>query len=114
MPTHVVDADSRRDLLVAVMKHDTPIEDSPDHSDDILFVERKSHGRMRHIASRGKFHFTILHMEPRRGKQIMVSAMVVMHMRDQDILHVAGSIPTPLNPSLSGLSNVRARFSAIG
>jgi len=42
------------------------------------------------MAARGEGHFVILDVKARFGKQFQIAAMVVMHMADDDVFHIAG------------------------
>ncbi len=49
---HAMQAQARRDLIIAVVKNDASGEDFPDHRDHVLLVERKLQMGMAHAAAR--------------------------------------------------------------
>lgn len=76
--------DAGHDLPFAIMKSGPAAEDFAHHGDDIVDLERQPQCLMAHAASGGIGHFAILQVIPRLWKQIMIAAMVVMHMTDDD------------------------------
>jgi hypothetical protein len=83
----VVHTQTRRDIFVPVVKYHASGEKPADHRSNVLCIEWPTSERVRHVPSRAELHFAILNVVTRNWKQFMVAAMVVMHMRDDDVFH---------------------------
>ena len=59
-----------------------------DHPGDIIWLECMSNRSVTHVAARRVGHFIILQMVAGVREQVFVTAMVVMHMRNDDIAHI--------------------------
>ena len=88
VPAEMVHAESRGEFLVAIVKHNPSAVETPHHGNHVVFLEWKSHERMSHVTAGGELHFAILHVVPGRGKHRMVSAVVVVHVRDDDVFNL--------------------------
>src|SRR5580704_5844898 len=90
MAADVVHGDARHDLGLAVVKRAAARKDLAHHGDDVLDFERQPQRPMAHAAAGGIGHFAVLQMIAGLGKQIVVAAMVVMQVADDDVLDAVG------------------------
>ena len=88
MPRQVMQADPGIQLLVSGMKDHPSVEGAANHVDDIVGVKRRRQMPVSHGPTGAIGHLRVLHMEARLGKQRYVARMVIVHVRDHDILHV--------------------------
>ena len=90
MAADVVHGDARHDLVFAVVERATARKDLAHHGNDVLDLERQPQRPMAHAASGGVGHFAVLQVIARLRKQIVVAAMVVMQVADDDVLDAVG------------------------
>ena len=84
--TNVMYRQARGDLRVAVMELHAPRVDVADHGHDFIDLVRMREKIDGHVAPRGVGQFAILQMKTRSWKQVEIANMIVMKMRDDDIL----------------------------
>ena len=95
-----VDGHARRDLVVAVVKRDAAREYPLHHARDIVRFERVADHVMAHVAPGRILHLRVLKMEARVVEQLCIAAVVVMHMRDDDVAHIGMCDAERLEPAL--------------
>ena len=107
-----MEAETGRDLFIAVMEAHAAGEDAADHADNVVDRERMAEGVMAHRPAGRESHLAILDVECGVRKEIEPTGMVVMHMGDDHILDLAGSMPIAFSPSTGERSNSRFRSRA--
>ena len=90
MAADVMHGDARHDLILAVVERAPAGENLAHHSNDVLDLERQAQRPMAHAASGGVGHFAVLQMIARLREQIVVAAMVVMQVADDDVFDAVG------------------------
>ena len=85
-----------RELSVAVVKTDAPAIVQSDHADDVLDLERVRQERVPHVFAGGESELRFLKMKARFGKPVEVADMIVVKMRDDDVLDVRCAHPEEL------------------
>ena len=78
-------AHARRDFVVAVVESGAAGEHPAHHGDHVVGLERHAQGRVTHAAPARKGHLAVLQMVMGVRKQIMVAAMIVVQVTDDDI-----------------------------
>src|SRR5215212_2769235 len=86
MSAELVNTDPRRDFLVAVMEGNPALEDLADYRHHVLDLKRHAKRRVAHAPAGAIRHLGVLHVVPGPRKQIVVPAMVVVHMAYDDVL----------------------------
>ena len=84
----MVDGDSRRDLVLAVVKGDASVKHFAHHRHHVVDLERQPQRHVAHAAARCICHLAILQVIARPRKQIVVADVIVMHVADDDRLHL--------------------------
>jgi hypothetical protein len=107
MAAHTVQTHTRGQIGLAVVKHDTVVKHPADHAHHILGFKWRAQLRMRHGSTGAVPHFSVLQMHSRVRKQVMVSRMVVMHVRDDHVGHLRVRYAYHLETRIDG-SNERA------
>ena len=77
----------RRDFARAVVKGGAAGEHFAHHRNDVLNLERRTHCLVAHAAAGGVGHLAVLQVIARLRKQIVIAAMVVMQVTDDDALY---------------------------
>ena len=85
VPSDVVKCDARSHCVGAMLKANTPSENAAHHLYDIFFLERMPQRVMTHRATGAVRHFAVLHVKARLREQVMIPAMIVMKMRENNI-----------------------------
>ena len=83
-----MERDAGRELRVTVVKAHTACVDTAHHAHDILHLIRAAEAGAAHVAAGGVAHFQFLEMERRLREEIEIADMVVMQVRDDDVLHL--------------------------
>ena len=78
----------RREFHVAVVKDDPSGIDVAHHLHYLIRLVGGGEKAVRHVAPRRIHHFLILQVKARFGKEIEVADVIVMQVRDDDILHL--------------------------
>ena len=73
---------------IPVMKYDTVVEYPANHAHDVLGLEWGAQQFVCHGPAGAITHLGILQMHARPWEQVMISGVVVMHVRDDDIRHL--------------------------
>ena len=90
--------DAGDDLIGAVMKFDPAGEHLAHHGDHVVDFEREPQRRMAHAAPGRITHLDVLQMIARARKQLVVAGMVVVQVRDDDVLDRLRVDPDRLQP----------------
>ncbi len=101
---HMMHAQAARDFFIAVAENSAASEEAAHHRHDIVFVECPSDDRARHGPAGAESRLTVLDVIPGGGKQVVISAMVVMHVGDQHVLdfrRVAMAASNPLSTTMT-------------
>jgi hypothetical protein len=102
MPADPVHGDAGRHLALAVMEPGAAGEDPPHHLDHILGLEGAAQVGVAHAASGAERHLPVLQVIMRIRKHVVVSAMVVVHVGDDDVLDLLGLDADRLQPHGGG------------
>ena len=78
--------DSGKELGVAVVELDSPGVNAPHHAGDVLCLEGAAVALFAHVAPGRVLHLQVLQVQRRRGKQLEIADVVVVQVRDHDIL----------------------------
>ena len=92
----------RGDLVVAVVKLHAPGEHLVDHGRDGSGIENAADLGIGHAAAGAISHLRVLDVIARPWKQLVISRMVVMHVRNHDMLD-------PVRGNADGAETVRDR-----
>jgi hypothetical protein len=84
MTTDVMDGNAGGDVTDALVKHGAARENLAHHRHHIFDLERRAQRLVAHAAAGSVSHFAVLQMIARLRKQIVIAAMVVMHVADDD------------------------------
>src|SRR6185312_16230364 len=106
VPSHLMDGDSGRELLNAIMKFHTIREDLSDHRQHVAFAERNTQHLMAHAAAGGVSHLGILDVIARIGKEIVVAGMVPMHVRRDHVVDFVGRNTERLQTLSNGMDDL--------
>ena len=85
VPADEVKRDPRRQLAVAVVEGDPPLEDLVDHTGDVIGLERVAHCWRAHVRSGGEAHLALLQMIACRRELLEAADMVVVQMGDDHV-----------------------------
>src|SRR6266511_5331529 len=88
MAADLVHADSRRDLVYAIVECHAPGEHFAYHGNHVIRLERQPMLGVAHAASGGVGHLAILQMIPRAREQVVIARMVVMQVGDDDVVNL--------------------------
>ena len=108
----MVDGDSRRDLVLAVVKGDASVKHFAHHRHHVIDLERQPQRHVAHAAARCICHLAILQVIARPRKQIVVADMIVMHVADDDRLHLRWLDADRFQPFPYRLDHLALAFSA--
>ena len=72
------------------MEDHAPVVDPAHHGHDVLRIERRRQVLVSHRPPRAVGDLGVLHVETRAREQRHVAGVVVVHVRDDDILHFGG------------------------
>ncbi len=86
MTANFVYGDARSNLIIPIMKLHTTLEYFVSHGGDGAGIKDPADLGVQHAASCAIGHLRILQVVARAWKEIMISRMVVMHVRDHDML----------------------------
>jgi hypothetical protein len=90
MTADVVQCQARHQLLIAIVKGDAAIEHLSNHSHHIVCFEGNPLMSVTHASSSAIGHLEILKVIFRPWKQVVVAAVVVVQVADDDVLHLLG------------------------
>jgi hypothetical protein len=86
----------------------------PTHDfDDILDLETITYVLMAHVPPDREMHFRLLQMKPGRRQQPEIASVIVMQMRDDDVLDEAGSTSSRRSASIGQRRKSRLRLAAV-
>ena len=85
MTANFVYGDARSNFIVPIMKLHTTLEYFVSHGGDGAGIEDPADLRVQHATPRAIGHLRILQVIAGAWKEIMISRMVVMHMRNHDM-----------------------------
>ena len=80
-----MEREAGRKLFAAIVKLHTARKHFAHHRDDVVDFERDAHHLMRHVPSCRIRDFGVLQMERRLRKNVVVAAMIVVQVRDDDV-----------------------------
>ena len=86
MPADRMQGDAWRQLRGAVVEFDALRKIEPHDPDHVLDLERAGEERMAHVASGRVVQFDLLQVELRARKPVKIADMVVVHVRQHDVL----------------------------
>ena len=98
MATHVMHGQPRRQLVHTVMEHDAALEQLAHHRHHVVFLEGSTQTRVAHAPTGAIRHLDVLHVVAGVREQIVVAAVVVVHVRQYHFTHVAGFHADRLQP----------------
>jgi hypothetical protein len=75
---------ARHDLVLAVVKRGAPRKNLTHHGDDVVGLERHAQYLVAHAAAGRIGHLAILQVIARLREQVVIAAMVVVQMADDD------------------------------
>jgi hypothetical protein len=78
---------ARRDLFVAVVESEPPLEERLHHADDVVHFHGVRERRMAHEPPGDEIHLPVLDVECRGGKVEERADVIVVHVRDDDVAH---------------------------
>jgi hypothetical protein len=90
VPADVVHGDAGHDLILAVVKGTAAGKHLAHHGDHVVDFERQPQRVMAHAAASGVGHLAILQVIAGLRKQLVIAAMIVMQMADDDVLDGVG------------------------
>src|SRR5215831_1376914 len=82
---HMMDTKPRCNLFLAVMKNNAAGKQPADHRSNVFRVKRPAHERVRHMTACAELNLPILQVVSRGREEVVVAAVIVVHMRDDDI-----------------------------
>ena len=96
------------------MERDAAREQLADDGDHVVFLERAAQPAMAHAPSGAIGHLPVLQMVAGAREQVVIAAMVVVHVRQDHVVTASGSTPTAFSPMAGERRNCRPRFAPIG
>ena len=75
-----------RELIVAVVKRHAPVEHLPHHRHHVVGLERDALMCVAHASSGAVRHLAVLQVIAGAGEQVVVAAVVVVQVGDDDVL----------------------------
>ena len=106
MAADLVHRDAGRELVGAVVKLHAACEHAVHHARDVVGLERVVDLVVAHAPARDVLHLGVLHVEARVRKQRAVAAVVVVHVRDDDVLDVRVADADGREPFLDGVHDL--------
>src|SRR5262249_31477172 len=107
-----MNGDAGGDVTDAVVKHRAAREHFAHHRYQIFDLERRPQRLVAHAAAGSVSHFAVLQMIARLRKQIVIAAMVVMHVADDDGFDGFGGDAERLQPVAHWLDHFTLAFFA--